>query len=148
MIGPNDTVEQENLVVKTYRSTDEGVAFLVQIDGLAIYHAGDLNWWHWEGENSPKENKYAEDKFKSGIDGIKGRDIDLAFVPLDPRQGDFYYLGFDYFMRNTNTKIAFPMHMWGDFSICDTFINSKYAVNYKDKIVKISNDNESFNVEL
>ena len=103
---------------------------------------------HWEGENSPKENKYAEDKFKSGIDGIKGRDIDLAFVPLDPRQGDFYYLGFDYFMRNTNTKIAFPMHMWGDFSICDTFINSKYAVNYKDKIVKISKDNESFNIEL
>ena len=51
-------------------------------------------------------------------------------------------------MRNTNTKIAFPMHMWGYFSICDTFINSKYAVNYKDKIVKISNDNESFNVEL
>ena len=72
----------------------------------------------------------------------------IAFVPLDPRQGDFYYLGFDYFMRNTNTKIAFPMHMWGDFSICDTFINSKYAVNYKDKIVKISKDNESFNVEL
>ena len=49
MIGPDDTVEQEDLVVKTYRSTDEGVAFLVQIDGLAIYHAGDLNWWHWEG---------------------------------------------------------------------------------------------------
>lgn len=144
----DEEITVDNMKIKTLESSDIGVAFLIEIEGKVIYHAGDLNWWHWEGENSPKENKYAEDKFKSGIDGIKGRDIDLAFVPLDPRQGDFYYLGFDYFMRNTNTKIAFPMHMWGDFSICDTFINSKYAVNYKDKIVKISKDNESFNVEL
>lgn len=57
MIGPDDTVEQEDLVVKTYRSTDEGVAFLVQIDGLAIYHAGDLNWWHWEGEPETYKHK-------------------------------------------------------------------------------------------
>ncbi|MEG0368882.1 MAG: MBL fold metallo-hydrolase, partial [Hungatella sp.] len=29
--------------VKTYRSTDEGVAFLLSIEGKTIYHAGDLN---------------------------------------------------------------------------------------------------------
>ena len=33
------------LSVKTLRSTDCGVAFLVHTEGKDIYHAGDLNWW-------------------------------------------------------------------------------------------------------
>lgn len=32
-------------------STDEGVAFLVTAEGRTVFHAGDLNWWHWEGED-------------------------------------------------------------------------------------------------
>ena len=39
------------VTVETLPSTDEGVAFLVTADGQTIYHAGDLNWWHWEGED-------------------------------------------------------------------------------------------------
>lgn len=148
VVNFNEEITVDDMKIKTLESSDVGVAFLIEIEGKVIYHAGDLNWWHWEGENSPNENKYAEDKFKSGIEGIKGCDIDLAFVPLDPRQGDFYYLGFDYFMKNTNTKVAFPMHMWGDFSICQTFKNSKYAVDYKDKIIEINKDNEVFDINL
>ena len=30
------------------KSTDEGVAFLVKCGEKTVYHAGDLNWWHWE----------------------------------------------------------------------------------------------------
>ena len=36
--------------VRTLLSTDEGVAYAVEVDGLRLFHAGDLNWWHWEGE--------------------------------------------------------------------------------------------------
>ena len=43
------------LTVNTYRSTDEGVAFLIDCDEARIYHAGDLNDWHWE-ENTEAEN--------------------------------------------------------------------------------------------
>ena len=41
-----------DLVVETLRSTDAGVAYLVQAEGLSIYHAGDLHWWNsgMEGE--------------------------------------------------------------------------------------------------
>ena len=35
--------------IQTLKSTDAGVAFLVECEGRTIYHAGDLNWWHWEG---------------------------------------------------------------------------------------------------
>lgn len=142
----NENISIDDMKIKTLESSDIGVAFLIEIEGKVIYHAGDLNWWHWEGENSDEENKYAENKFKDGIDKIKGLDIDLAFVPLDPRQGDFYYLGFNYFMENTNTKVAFPMHMWGDFSLCKTFKSSEYAKDYKDRVIEISKDNQVFDI--
>ena len=41
------------LTVRTYLSTDEGIAFLVDADGARIYHAGDLNDWHWDDIDLP-----------------------------------------------------------------------------------------------
>lgn len=145
-ISPNEELLLDDIEIKTLESSDLGVAFIVTIEDKAIYHAGDLNWWHWEWGNSPEENKYAENKFKDAINRIKGKNFDIAFLPLDPRQGDQYYLGFDYFMRNTNTKAAFPMHLWDDYSLPKTFISSKYASNYKYKVFEINHKNEIFNI--
>ena len=47
---PNERKEVMGAEIRTLRSTDEGVAFVVHYAGKTIYHAGDLNWWHWEGE--------------------------------------------------------------------------------------------------
>ena len=146
IVNFDENIKVDDMKIKTLESSDIGVAFLIEIEDKVIYHAGDLNWWHWEGENSDEENKYAENKFKDGLDKIKDRDIDVAFVPLDPRQGDFYHLGFNYFMENTNTKLAFPMHIWGDFSLCKSFKDSEYAKDYKDRVVAISRDNQVFDI--
>ncbi|MCC3867207.1 MBL fold metallo-hydrolase [Terrisporobacter mayombei] len=144
LIDANEKLVIDNLEIETLQSSDLGVAFIVKIENKTIYHAGDLNWWHWEGENSPEENTYAENLFKNSIDKIKGINIDVAFLPLDSRQGNQYYLGFDYFMRNTNTKIAFPMHFWSNHSLVKTFKASNHALNYKDKILEINHNNEEF----
>ena len=143
-IGANEKLLLDNMKIETLESSDLGVAFIIKIENKTIYHAGDLNWWHWEGENSPEENKFAENKFKDAIDKIKGRNIDLAFVPLDTRQGEQYYLGFDYFMRNTNTKVAFPMHFFRAYSLSKIFKDSEYASTYKDKIIDINKDSQTF----
>ena len=45
-VAPNETVELPDCRITTFESTDIGVAYLVEIDGRLIYHAGDLNWWH------------------------------------------------------------------------------------------------------
>ena len=45
-----DEITVGDTKIKSLRSTDEGVAFLVTCEGRTIYHAGDLNWWHWEEE--------------------------------------------------------------------------------------------------
>ena len=49
--------EVAGIEIETLRSNDMGVAFLVKVEGKTIYHAGDLNWWHWNGEPE-EDNEY------------------------------------------------------------------------------------------
>ena len=132
--------------IQTLRSTDEGVAFLVEYDGKTIYHAGDLNWWHWEGEPE-EENAEMGRAYREEIDKIQGRQIDLAFVPVDPRLEKQYCWGLDYFMRHTDTKIVFPMHFWGDYKIFDQLAGEKCAQEYANKIVRIEKAGQIFEIE-
>ncbi len=97
--------------VETLESTDIGVAFLIQYDGRVIYHAGDLNWWSWSGERD-SWNRSMEARFKQIMQHLEGKVIDLAFVPLDPRQEERFCWGFDYFLEHTRSGCVFPMHMW------------------------------------
>lgn len=146
LVKPDMNISIDNLKIKTLESTDLGVAFLINIENKNIYHAGDLNWWHWEGEPE-KDNETMAKRYKYEINKIKGTNIDLAFVPLDPRQEQQYYLGFDTFMKNTNTKHAFPMHFWRTYSIIDILKNSAHATNYTDRVIKITKENEEFIIE-
>lgn len=99
----------EDIKVTTYHSTDEGVAFLVETDGLTIYHAGDLNWWHWNGE-SEQYNASMAGEYRHEIDYLKGKKIDLAFVPVDLRLEDKFNLGLSYLWKCTKPVMIFPMH--------------------------------------
>ena len=63
--------------VRTLRSNDEGTAFFIRYKDQTIYHAGDLNWWHWEGE--PDEyNKNMRRSYQSEINKLCGEKIDAA----------------------------------------------------------------------
>lgn len=136
-IGKNRTMEVEakdgTIQIETLTSTDEGVAFLLTYQGKTIYHAGDLNWWTWTGETE-EEYEAMTKSYQREIDKLAGRTIDLAFVVLDPRQEERYWWGFDYFMKTTNTKMVYPMHCWGDYSVIDKLIASDVAKPYKHKI--------------
>lgn len=115
-VSPGQTYDMGELVVSTLRSTDLGVAFLVKCDGLVVYHAGDLNWWHWEGE--PEEDNAAMgDDYKKQIDLLKGEQIDLAFVPVDPRVEEQCCWGLQYFLDKVGAQLIFPMHFGKDYTI-------------------------------
>ena len=64
-VAPRSFYEVGELKVATLRSTDMGVAFLVQCQGKRIYHAGDLNCWVWDGaprfQNDQMEAQYQEE---------------------------------------------------------------------------------------
>ncbi|MCH5138961.1 MBL fold metallo-hydrolase [Clostridiaceae bacterium UIB06] len=144
---PNTNSSSENktdgVYVKAYGSTDIGVSFLVRVDGLNIFHAGDLNWWHWK-EDSYEERKTAEENFKKEIDRIKGEPIDIAFFPVDPRLEEFYNLGAEYFIKELEPEILVPMHFGDNAHITKEFAikNSKCL----SKIVTISHSGEELEI--
>lgn len=132
-IGSNEIFETAELKIETLTSTDEGVAFIVTADEKTVYHAGDLNLWWWHGRKE-SDNLNAKERFEKEIAKIKNRHFDAAFVVLDPRQEDSFYLGFDYFMKNTNTDMAYPMHFWGDNSVIEKLKEMDCSEIYRDKI--------------
>lgn len=140
-----EEIEIDGLKIKTLRSTDMGVAFFVRLNGITIYHAGDLNWWHWE-EESPDYNEKMKRDYQKEILSIEGERIDVAFVPLDPRLGMSYGWGIDFFMRHTDTKHLFPMHLWGGYKKISKFMEDPVTKDYRDRIVKISGRGERFEI--
>ncbi|MGN0159221.1 MAG: MBL fold metallo-hydrolase [Brotaphodocola sp.] len=132
-----------SLEVRTLRSTDEGVAFLVKAEGKTIYHAGDLNDWRWEGE--PEEwNSRMKKHFHKYIEVLRGVRIDAAFIPLDPRQEKHYTLGMDYFLELADAKCVYPMHCWEDYGIIDLWLAEHPDSPYRERIVKIKERGQAF----
>ena len=138
-----DEITVGDTKVKSLRSTDEGVAFLVRCEDRIIYHAGDLNWWHWEGEPDEKNTEMRR-AYQAEINRLMDEKIDIAFVPVDPRLGEQYCWGLDCFMKRTETKVVFPMHFWGNYSIFNRLALEKCAKDYEDRIVRIEKPGQVF----
>jgi len=106
-------VYQDNLLkIKAFGSTDIGVSFLIELGGKRIFHAGDLNNWHWKEESTPEEIKEAEDNYLSELNDL-AKDInciDVAMFPVDARLEKDYMLGAQQFIDRIKTGLFIPMH--------------------------------------
>lgn len=120
-LEPNKEYYFNELGVETYLSTDQGLAFMVSYNGKTIYHAGDLNWWTWVGFETEEEYDNLTRNFKNEIDKMGARLIDIAMLPLDPRQGDRFDWGMKYFIEKTRPRHLVPMHCWNKFEVIDKF---------------------------
>lgn len=130
-IGEGEEKLYKDVYVKAYGSTDIGISFLVKVDGLTIFHAGDLNWWHWK-EDSIEEQLVAETAFKANVKKLKEEKvIDIAFFPVDPRLEESYYIGGEYFARELQPKILIPMHFGDATYITKQFENRIKKINIK-----------------
>lgn len=97
--------------VQTLLSTDSGVAYLITCPEGTVYHAGDLNDWNIP-ETPEQERRQMTGSYRASVNKLKGKTIDIAFLPLDPRLEGCYADGFLYFLKNINVRKAFPMHYW------------------------------------
>lgn len=136
---------QECVRVDTLRSTDAGVAFLVEAEGKRIYHAGDLNWWHWPGEPEA-DNEAMGTAYRKEIDSIAGQHFDLAFVPLDPRQEECFFWGMEYFLKNTDSPVVFPMHMWGKYETAGKFKQLPQAADFSERVMDVGKGGQQWNI--
>ena len=115
-MDPGDEMALDNLSIKTLQSTDEGVAFVIEIENKVIYFAGDLNHWHWSGESDQYNEQMAAD-YHLQLERLPEK-LDVAFVPVDPRLGPFYSLGARDLVQRVKVSTLVPMHFWKDSSVC------------------------------
>ena len=110
-MAPGDTLELEpDVSVTAFDSTDLGVSFLLNLKGHKFFHAGDLNFWHWRDESGLKDIEEAEQEFISAVRPLSGEGIDVAFFPVDPRQGTMFEAGANYFILQVKPRLMIPMH--------------------------------------
>jgi L-ascorbate metabolism protein UlaG (beta-lactamase superfamily) len=138
-ISPYEQLETDDVQIMAFGSTDLGVSLLIRVDGINLFHAGDLNWWNWYDE-SDEYNSEMEKAFKAEIEKLKGNSIDIAFFPVDPRLKDSYVLGPDYFIDEILPKALVPMHFREDYYITKEYKSKKHSSNTE--IFKISKRGE------
>ena len=145
----------EALTIRTVVSTDVGVAFLLSAENRLVYHAGDLNWWHWEEEgklyctNMAANYRRAIGKLAAAVrdesaDCGCAPVIDVAMAPLDPRLEDAYDLGIAYLLEQVPVKTLFPMHVWEKFDWIGRYRREHPAD--ADRIVPIARNGEVFSL--
>ncbi len=139
MVAPYEPHQVNGLMVSTLSSTDMGVSFLVEMEGVNIFFAGDLHWWYWD-DDTLEEKMRMEKSFKEEISRLKGLRIDIAFFPVDPRLQDHFHEGGKYFIQELSPKYFFPLHFGDNYEIIKDFIN---IVNSKTtQIIPIGNRNQ------
>jgi ankyrin repeat protein/L-ascorbate metabolism protein UlaG (beta-lactamase superfamily) len=107
-LNPKERKTIDDIDITTIASTDAGVGFLVQVDGLTIFHAGD---------HACRE-KALNEPFTNEIDFLAKRnaDIDIAFMPISGcgfRDPEAIQKGMDYALDKLKPKVMLPMHVTG-----------------------------------
>ena len=142
-VRPRGFYEMDGLRIATLRSTDAGVAFLVGCEGKLFYHAGDLNCWVWDG--APRfQNDQMVQIYQEELQLLAGKHINVAFVPLDPRQEADFDLGMKYFFQAAGADHVFPMHMWGDYSVVPLFKSTPTYKDYANRVMDVSMPGQEF----
>ena len=80
-----------------------------------------MNDWVWEGETE-QYNKQMTGSYRHEINMLKDMSIDVAFLPLDPRQEKDYAKGMLYFLKKVKVKTVYPMHYWEQPEIIEKFL--------------------------
>ncbi len=120
-VKPGDTVEVGDVTIRAFDSTDKGVSFYVSLYGLNIFHAGDLNLWHWREESTLREIAQAEKDFYAAMAPIEHLPMDVAMFPVDPRMGGLYEAGANYFVMSVKPRFFLPMHWQGRPEVAQSY---------------------------
>ena len=122
-LAKGDIFQDENVKIKAYGSTDVGISFFIEACGRKIFHAGDLNNWHWIDEETPTDAAKNEKFFLDELAEISAQIdmLDIAMFPVDPRLGKEYKRGAEQFLDSIKTGLFVPMHFWDDYGAANAF---------------------------
>ena len=145
-MAPGDELPlTKDVRVNAFPSTDLGVSYLVDFYGTKVFHAGDLNLWHWRTESTLKEIEAAETAYESALQTLKGQSIDIAMFPVDPRQGAMYDAGANAFILSIKPLYFIPMHWQKRPEVATDF--ARRAQNKQTTIVPLTQPGDAFYFE-
>jgi ankyrin repeat protein/L-ascorbate metabolism protein UlaG (beta-lactamase superfamily) len=104
-VGPRQNKQVGDIDVSTIAANDAGVGFLVKVDGLTLYHAGDHAGWA-DGE---KQGYLDEIDYLAGLT----HGVDLAFVNVTgchAHNPDALKEGLIYSLTKVPPKVLIPTH--------------------------------------
>ena len=134
---------------KLAENYNDGFRIEMMCPSILISGAGNFPVKKKEKQNEARDRNLKEHNQILGyIDKLKDIVIDIAFVPLDPRQENQYAWGMDYFMKHTHTKYVFPMHMWGDYEVYDRLMENPEAEPYKERVIEVKEPGQVFEVNV
>ncbi len=139
LLESNHSYEVGELKISTFKSTDEGIALVIEVEGKTLYYAGDLNHWHWEGEPTWWNLQMAKD-YLAEVEKLPTK-FDLAFVPVDPRLGKSFGLGAEELLAHSDINLLVPMHFWSDFSVCEKLQEKTDA-----RVLQIAHKNQTWRI--
>lgn len=143
-LDKSDTYRDQTLSIEAFGSTDLGISFLINVEGKIIFHAGDLNNWHWNEESTKEEIDEAEGFYQKELNLVidKVKHLDLAMFPVDPRLGKDYMKGAEQFLDAIQTNLFAPMHFGEAYDKANAF--AEYAESKGCKFIKWQHTGESF----
>lgn len=118
-----DVFEDERIFVQAFGSTDVGGSFAIKMDNQTLFHAGDLNNWHWRDEVPKSESCVYENNFLCELELLAEyyEEFTLSMFPCDPRLGKEFSLGAQQFIDRIRSHYLLPMHFGDDFAKINVF---------------------------
>jgi L-ascorbate metabolism protein UlaG (beta-lactamase superfamily) len=134
-----------DITVQSIPSTDKGLAFLIEINGIRIYFGGDHG--NWKRPQPQNAQDILEQKYWIEIDWLEmkleNKLIDIAFVDVvQPFTDTNYVFALDYLMRSLSINRVVPMHFQGDATVFDALNAAEETKPYRNRIVKYMNRGE------
>ncbi len=141
VLQPGETYTDDMIYVREFGSTDCGGSFYVNIGGTSLFHAGDLNDWHWKDEGNARYSRVMTKMFDREMAYLKKHvaHIDYAFFPVDKRMGTDHDAGAKKFMEIMKPGVLIPIHF---VSFSDTAEFSEAAAGSGTKVVRVTHNGE------
>ena len=138
--------EDPNIRIEAFGSTDVGISFLIDLQGVRLFHAGDLNNWHWSEESTPQEIRKAEGDFLAEVKCLQqtAPSVDVAMFPVDNRIGKDYMRGAEQFVERIKTTIFVPMHFSEEYKGGNAF--REFTESKGCRFLSITHRGESFDI--
>ena len=104
----------DDMSVRTVRSNDEGLAYIISLKEENIYFGGDLACWSWS-DNSMEERELYENYYFEVLNELKEERFGIAFTNADPRLENLS--GVTDFAERIKADYIIPMHFFGNYDI-------------------------------